>query len=60
MALITGWNITLEGSEMNDTGTNLFIQKPFKMEQVLNVVQEGMVLKDRYKTVGEKIIDHLD
>jgi CheY-like chemotaxis protein len=51
VALITGWNVAFDGSEMNDSGINLVIQKPFKMEQVLNLVQEGMILRDRFKAV---------
>ena len=51
VALITGWNVKLDESEMNDSGINLVIHKPFKMEQVLNLVQEGMLLRDQLKTV---------
>jgi CheY-like chemotaxis protein len=51
VALITGWNIALDSSEMKDSGINLVIHKPFKMEQILNLVQEGMVLKDQIKAV---------
>jgi two-component system response regulator PilR (NtrC family) len=51
VALITGWNVKLDGSEMNDSGINLVIQKPFKMEQVLSLVQEGMLLRDQLKAV---------
>ena len=51
VALITGWNVELESSEMNDSGINLVIYKPFKMEQVLNSVQEGMLLRDQLKAV---------
>jgi signal transduction histidine kinase/ActR/RegA family two-component response regulator len=51
VALITGWNVKLDGSEMNDSGINLVIQKPFKMEQILNLVQDGMLLKDQLKAI---------
>jgi PAS domain S-box-containing protein len=51
VALITGWNVTLNGSEMNNSGVNLVIHKPFKMEQILNLVQEGMLLRDQLKAV---------
>jgi hypothetical protein len=27
------------------------VQKPFKMEQILNLVQEGMILRDQLKAV---------
>jgi hypothetical protein len=36
---------------MNDSGINLVIHKPFKMEQILNLVQEGMLLRDQLKAV---------
>jgi CheY-like chemotaxis protein/anti-sigma regulatory factor (Ser/Thr protein kinase) len=48
VALITGWNVEMEKSEMEDCGISLVIQKPFKIEQVLNLVQEGMVLKEHF------------
>jgi PAS domain S-box-containing protein len=51
VALITGWNVKLDESEMNDSRINLVVQKPFKMEQILNLVQEGMLLRDRFKAV---------
>ena len=51
VVLITGWNLDLDGSEMKNRGINLVIQKPFKMEQVLNLVQEGMLLRDQLKAV---------
>jgi len=51
VALITGWNVTLDGSKMNDSGVNLVVQKPFKMDQLLNLVQEGMLLRDQLKAV---------
>jgi signal transduction histidine kinase/CheY-like chemotaxis protein len=51
IALITGWNVSLEESELNDKRINLVIQKPFKMEQILNLVQEGMILRDQLKAV---------
>ena len=51
VALITGWNVALDSSEMNESGINLVIHKPFKMEQVLNLVQEGMLLRDQLKAV---------
>jgi CheY-like chemotaxis protein len=51
VALITGWNVALDSSEMNKSGINLVIHKPFKMEQVLNLVQEGMILRKQFKAV---------
>jgi PAS domain S-box-containing protein len=51
VALITGWNVALEESRMNDSGVNLVIHKPFEIEQVLNLVREGMILRDQLKAV---------
>jgi PAS domain S-box-containing protein len=51
VALITGWNVALDRSEMNNSGISLIIHKPFKMEQVLNLVQEGMIIRNQLKSV---------
>ena len=51
VALITGWNVKLDESEMNDCRINFVVQKPFKMKQILNLVQEGMILRDQLKAV---------
>ena len=51
VVLITRWNVDLDGSEMKNRGIKLVIQKPFKMEKILNLVQEGMVLRDQLKAV---------
>jgi len=48
VALITGWNIKLEKSEMKDKYVDLVIQKPFEIHQVLRLVQEGIELRDRF------------
>ena len=55
VALITGWNVKLDESEMNDCRINFVVQKPFKMEQILNLVQEGMTLRDQLKAVWKKL-----
>ena len=51
VVLITGWNIELKEPEIKDKWVDLIIQKPFEMNQVLNTVQEGMILRDRFKSV---------
>ena len=51
VVLITGWNVALDALAMNDSGVSLVIHKPFKMEQVLNLVQEGMILRDQHKAI---------
>ena len=49
IALITGWNVDLEESEMTSSCIDLIIKKPFAVDQVLRLVQEGMELRERFK-----------
>jgi DNA-binding response OmpR family regulator len=49
VAIITGCNREIEKSEMRDKWVDLVIQKPFEFYQVLNVVQEGMIIRVRSK-----------
>ncbi len=49
VVLITGWEIKFEKSELHDNWVDLVVQKPFEVAQVLNLVQEGMLLRDRFK-----------
>lgn len=49
VAIITGCNVEIEKSEMRDKWVDLVIQKPFEFYQVLNVVQEGMIIRVRSK-----------
>ncbi len=51
VVLITGWDIQQKESEMKDSYVDLIIQKPFEVDQVLNTVQEGMILRERFKAV---------
>jgi len=36
---------------MKDSYADLIVHKPFEGDQVLHIVQEGMVLGDRFKAV---------
>ena len=45
VALITGWEIQLDRSKLRKSGVDLVVNKPFKVDQVLRLVQEGMELK---------------
>ena len=45
VALITGWEVQLDRSKLRKSGVDLVINKPFKVDQVLRLVQEGMELK---------------
>ncbi len=51
VVLITGWNVAFDSLAINNSGANLIIHKPFKMEQILNLVQDGMQLKNQLKAV---------
>ncbi len=51
IALITGWSIELKESEMKAKGIDFIIKKPYKLDQLVNVVQEGMILKERFEAV---------
>jgi len=51
VALITGWNVELNESEIRESGVDLIVYKPFELNQVLRLVQEGMLLRDRFKVV---------
>lgn len=46
VALITGWDINLVESQMRESGVDLVVRKPFEVDQVLRLVQEGMTLRD--------------
>ena len=47
--LMTGWNIEQKESEIKEKGVDLIIKKPFTMDQVLDIVQQGMLLRDQFK-----------
>ena len=49
VVLITGWNIELKESEMKESGVDFVIHKPFEVNQVLSLVQKGMILRDQFK-----------
>jgi len=51
IALITGWSIDLKESEMKEKGIDFIIKKPYKLDQLVNLIQEGMVLRERFKAV---------
>ena len=48
---VAGFDIKQEESKNKDTWIDLILHKSFEMEQVLNIVQEGMLLRDRFKAV---------
>ncbi len=52
VALITGWEVKLNDSELKKSGVDLVINKPFRVEQVIRLVQDGIALRNRPKKKG--------
>ena len=48
VAIITGWNVDLNESEMEGKGVNFIVQKPFQVNQILKLVQDGLELKNQF------------
>ena len=48
VAVITGWKVEQKEHELKESGVDLIVHKPFRVNQVLKLVQEGMVLKEQY------------
>ena len=51
IALITGWSIELKESEIKERGIDFIIKKPYKLDQLVNLVQEGIILRDKFEAV---------
>ena len=49
VAIITGWNVNLKETEVKGRGMDLIAFKPFEVRRVLQLVQEGMELRERLK-----------
>jgi len=45
VALITGWGVQLKQSELKKSGVDFVVNKPFQVDQVLRLAQEGIELK---------------
>jgi len=54
VALITGWMVQPKRTEMKERGVDLIVNKPFQIDQILRMVQEGMEIKDRLKRIGKQ------
>jgi len=54
VALITGWEVQLDRSKLRKSGVDLVVNKPFKVDQVLRLAQEGMELKRFPRSVKRK------
>jgi PAS domain S-box-containing protein len=48
IALITGWKVELEESEKMEKGIDFIVNKPFQMNQVLSLVQDGIAMKEKF------------
>lgn len=49
VAIITGWNVDLQESEMKERGVELIAYKPFEVNRVLELVQEGMKIQEKFR-----------
>lgn len=47
VGLITGWGSSLDDSKVKEKGVDLIVSKPFRYNQVLDLVAEAMELKGR-------------
>lgn len=45
VALITGWGVELDDKKMKDSRADLILNKPFRLDQVLELVAEALDLK---------------
>jgi PAS domain S-box-containing protein len=45
VALITGWGVQIEDDKMKESGANLVLNKPFRLDEVLELVAEALDLK---------------
>ncbi len=48
VALITGWHIQLNDAEKQEKGVDLIINKPFKVNEILKLVEDGLQIRDSY------------
>ncbi|MCK5566402.1 MAG: response regulator, partial [Actinomycetia bacterium] len=49
VAIVTGWDIQLGRDELKQNGVDMVINKPFKVKQVLKLVQEAIKIKSKMK-----------
>ena len=49
IAIITGWNVDIEQEELQNRGVDFIAMKPFAVTKVLQLVQEGLELKNKFK-----------
>ena len=49
VAVITGWSVKLDEPGMREKGVNFIIQIPFQINQILQLVREGLELNCQFK-----------
>jgi len=49
VALITGWEVQLKQSELRKTGVDLLVNKPFQVDEIRRLVDEGIDLQIKGK-----------
>lgn len=47
IALITGWGIQIDDEKMKESSADLILNKPFKIEQVIGLVEEAMDIREK-------------
>jgi PAS domain S-box-containing protein len=50
IALITGWEVQVEKSELAKREVDLVVNKPFRVDQILMVVSKGIEIRERIKS----------
>jgi PAS domain S-box-containing protein len=45
VALITGWGVQIDDEKMKESGADLILNKPFRLEEVLELIAEAIDLK---------------
>ncbi len=49
VAVITGWGIKFDKNELKQHGVDIIVNKPFKVDQILNLAQEAIKIKAKRK-----------
>ncbi|MEW6419000.1 MAG: response regulator [Nitrospirota bacterium] len=49
--LITGWGVQIDDEEVKKSGVDLVVSKPFKFDQVLNIVAEALEIKRKLSSI---------
>jgi CheY-like chemotaxis protein len=55
IAVITGWGTQLDQSELDKNGIDIVVNKPFRVQQILNMIREAREIKNDTGREGSKI-----